>query len=416
MKRSDDNCLRVAVIGGGASGLASAVFAARTARQLNKRAVVNIYDGNSRVGKKILVTGNGRCNFSNENVTPANFHGASDFAYSVYSRFDSKCTSDFFRGLGLFPKSDNAGRIYPMSFQATAVLDALRQECLALGINEVCDTKITSLERSGNGFVLNGEIFAHRVILATGGKAAPVQGSDGSGFGLLRNFGVDVSPMFPALVPLNCENFTKSLKGIRAQGKITVKCDGRVLAQDTGEIQYTDYGLSGIPTMQVSRFAAEALNENKTVFAFVDSAPFFTAEELNGALTRIVKEHPEFPLEMLLSGLMPKKLGSYLLSCCSLNVNSKIGRLHPSVIEKIVTTVKNKKYKVSSVKGFADAQVTGGGIKASEIDADTMELKKVKGLYVCGEIVDVDGDCGGYNLQWAWSSAALAGTSIIREK
>lgn len=415
MMKRNNNCLSVAVIGGGASGLASAVFAAREARKLKKNVEINLYDSNSRVGKKILVTGNGRCNFSNENISSANFHGESDFAYRVYSRFDNKQTTDFFRSLGVFPKCDNAGRIYPMSFQATAVLDALRQECIALGINEVCETKITSLTKKGAGFLLNGTIYADCVILATGGKAAPVQGSDGSGFSLLKPFGVEIAPLFPALVPLNCENFTKALKGIRAQGKITIKCDGKILAHDTGELQYTDYGLSGIPSMQVSRFAAEALSENKTVFAFVDSAPNFSAEELTSVLTEIVNNHPDFPLEMLLSGIMPKKLGSFLLSCCSLNVNQRIAGLHPSVIKKIVSTVKNKKYKLSSVKGFSDAQVTGGGIPASEINEKTMELHKIKGLYVCGEIVNVDGDCGGYNLQWAWSSAALAGTSIIRE-
>ncbi len=413
MKNS--NKMKIAVIGGGASGLAAAVFAARAAKSFNKSVAINVYDGNPRVGKKILVTGNGRCNFTNENITEKNFHGDTEFASAVYSRFTYKDTEEFFHSLGVFSKSDNAGRVYPMSFQATAVLDALRQECLSLSINEVCDTKIVSLKKQGSGFVLNDTMFADRVILATGGKAAPVQGSDGSGFELLRPFGIECAPLLPALVPLNCDNFTKALKGIRAQGKITLKCDGKVIAEDSGEIQYTDYGLSGIPSMQVSRFAAEKLYESKTVFAHVDSAPYFTAPELKKELFILVKENPEMPLEMLLSGIIPKKLGSYLLSCCSLNINQKIGKLHPSVIEKIVAAVKNKKYKISSVKGFSDAQVTAGGIRAKEINPETMELKKVKGLYVCGEIVNVDGDCGGYNLQWAWSSAYVAGTSIIRE-
>lgn len=415
MKMRTDK-MTIAVIGGGASGLASAIFAARTARQMNKKVTVNVYDGNPRVGKKILVTGNGRCNFSNENITDKNFHGDSAFAFQVYSRFGYRQTEDFFHSLGVFSKCDNAGRVYPMSFQATAVLDALRQECQQPEINEICDTKITTLRKQGSGFILNDDIYADKVILATGGKAAPVQGSDGSGFSLLRPFGIECAPLLPALVPLNCENFTKSLKGIRAQGKIILKCEGKVIAEDTGEIQYTDYGLSGIPSMQVSRFVAESLYEKKTVFAHVDSAPCFTAEELRKELMCLVKNKPDMPVEMLLSGIMPKKLGTFILSECSLNLGLKIGKLNQSVIEKIVTAVKNKKYKVTSVKGFPDAQVTAGGIRASEINPVTMELKKVRGLYVCGEIVNVDGGCGGYNLQWAWSSAYVAGTSIIREK
>lgn len=417
MKKMTDtrNKFTVAVIGGGAAGLASAIFAARQALLENKRITVNVYDRNPRVGKKILVTGNGRCNFTNENVTECNFHGDSAFAFSVYSRFTSSGAQEFFHSIGVFPKADAAGRVYPMSFQATAVLDALRQECSKLGINEICDTKITDVRKNGNGFILNNEIFADKIILATGGKAAPVQGSDGSGFGLLRPFSVECAPLLPALTALICDRFTKSLKGIRAQGKIALKCDGKIIAEDTGEIQYTDYGLSGIPSMQVSRFAAVALNENKTVFAHVDSAPSFTAEELKNELMAIVRNNPDMPVEMLLSGIIPKKLGTFILSECSLNLSLTVGKLNVAVIEKIVTAVKNKKYKICSVKGFSDAQVTAGGIRASEINPGTMELKKIKGLHVAGEIVNVDGDCGGYNLQWAWSSAYVAGTSIVRE-
>ena len=413
MKKSKS--MTVAVIGGGASGLASAVFAARAAVTSNIPVTVNVYDSNPRVGKKILVTGNGRCNFSNENISASNFHGDTELAVSVYSRFDNYNTREFFHSIGVFPKADNAGRVYPMSLQATAVLDALRQECMSLGVREICDTKITSLAKSGRGFVLNESLYADKVILATGGKAAPVQGSDGSGFELLRSFGVECAPLLPALTPLICDGFTKSLKGIRAQGRITLKCDGRILSEDTGEIQYTDYGLSGIPSMQVSRFAAEKLYEKKTVYAHVDSAPFLTADELRKELIMLTRNNPDMPAEMLLSGIIPKKLGSYILSECSLNLSLKIGKLNPAVVDKIVTAVKNKKYKLASVKGFSDAQVTAGGIRASEINPVTMELKKLKGVHVCGEIVNVDGDCGGYNLQWAWSSAYVAGTSIIRE-
>ena len=417
MKKMIDsrNKQTIAVIGGGAAGLSSAIFAARAAKADHKAVEINVYDKNPRVGKKILVTGNGRCNFTNENISVCNFHGDSKLAYEVYSRFTYSDTEEFFHGIGVFPKADAAGRVYPMSSQATAVLDALRCECNKLGINEICDTPITDIRRKGSGFLLNNSIYADKVILATGGKAAPVQGSDGSGFALLRPFGIECAPLLPALTALICDKFTKSLKGIRAQGKITLRCDGRVIAEDTGEIQYTDYGLSGIPSMQVSRFASEALNDNKTVYAHVDSAPCFSADELKNELLFVIKNNPSMPVEMLLSGIMPKKLGVFILSECSLNLSLRIGKLNSAVIDKIVTAVKNKKYIVSSVKGFNDAQVTAGGIRASEINSRTMELKRIKGLHVAGEIVNVDGDCGGYNLQWAWSSAYVAGTSIIRE-
>ena len=408
--------IKIAIIGAGASGLAAAVFASYKAESLGIKADITLFEANSRVGKKILVTGNGRCNFTNENVSATHFRGESDFAYNVYSRFDSAKAVEFFRTLGLYSKSDASGRVYPLSLQATSVLDVLRYEISKNSVKEITDTKVTSLKRSGKGFLINGSFYADKVILATGGKAAPVQGSDGSGFSLLAPFSIDCSLLLPALTPIVCQDFTKALKGIRAQGTISVKCDGKTVASDTGEIQYTDYGLSGIPSMQVSRYAAKLLAEGrKDVVAVVDSAPAFSCDELKAMLREIVNSHPGFTGEMLLGSIMPKKLGAYLLSEISINPMKETGRLHDAVIDRIVSVVKNKKYKISSVKGFNDAQVTAGGIKAAEINPDTMELKKVKGLYVCGEIVDVDGECGGYNLQWAWSSAFAAGTSVIQE-
>lgn len=410
------NMLKIAVIGAGASGLAAAIFAAQEASRKNKKVSITLYESNPRVGKKILVTGNGRCNFSNENITASHFRGESEFAFDVYSRFTNESAVEFFRSLGLCSRSDSAGRIYPMSLQAAAVLDVLRCETVRRRIREVTETKITSVKRNGSGFLLNDRYYADRVILATGGKAAPVQGSDGSGFALIKPFGISCSPLLPALTPIVCTDFTRSLKGIRAQGKISVRLGGKILSEDTGEIQYTDYGLSGIPSMQVSRFVAEALDGGRSdVVAVVDSAPAFTAEELRAVLTQINTAHPSFTGEMLLGSIMPKKLGAFLLSEISINPQKETGRLHDAVIDKIVSAVKNKKYKISSVRGFADAQVTAGGISASEINPSTMELKKVKGMHVCGEIVDVDGECGGYNLQWAWSSAYVAGTAAVQE-
>lgn len=406
----------IAVIGGGSSGLFAAITAAREAAKLNKKVKISILEANPRVGKKILVTGNGRCNFTNENISIDNFHGESELAYKIYSDFDNEQTLGFFRDIALFSKSDFAGRVYPLSSQATAVLDALRCEAAKLGIEEITDTKITSLEKNGNGFLLNGSIQAKKCIIAAGGKAAPVQGSDGSGFALVKKFGVTVTPLYPALTPLVCDNFTKGLKGIRAQGKISIRCAGKILAEDTGEIQYTEYGLSGIPSMQISRFAAHALAENKAdVFAVVDSCPSFSSEELARILNGIIKNSPTMTGELLLAGLLPKRLGTALLTECSVSPTKETGKIFPAVVDKIVSAVKNKKYKVCSVKGFNDAQVTSGGIPAFEIDGNTLELKKVRGLYVAGEIIDVDGDCGGYNLQWAWSSGHKAGLNAVRE-
>ena len=404
----------IAVIGGGASGLMAAAAAAGEAKQAGVRVNVTVYEGNPRVGKKILVTGNGRCNLTNEKMGAQYYRGATALFEAVYAQFDREATLSFFDDAGLFTRADLAGRVYPMSNQAASVLDTLRNVCAERGVKEVTSCKITSLQKRGEGYILNGEYYADRVIVACGGKAAPVHGSDGSGYALLKPFGVTITPLYPALTPVCIENFTKSLKGIRAAGKITLKSAGKVIAEAAGEIQYTDYGLSGIPAMQVSRFAAQTLAGGNEVLAFVDSAPDVPAEELTRRLLQMKGSHPAMTAENLLAGLLPKRLGTVLIASCSLSPAKEIGGLHDNAVSKIVSAVKRTKYKVSAVRGFADAQVTAGGVAEEEIDAAAMELKKAKGLYVCGEIADVDGDCGGYNLQWAFSGGAVAGKSAVR--
>lgn len=411
------NVFSLAVIGGGASGLVAAISAARTAQQSNRKIKITVYEANSRVGKKILVTGNGRCNITNADINSECYFGSKDLFFSVYERFDNKALIAFLEELGLKVKTDFAGRVYPLSNQAASVLDVLRYELLRHKINIVSDTKITSVKKSGKGFLLNNEFFADACIVATGGKAAPVHGSDGSGFELLKPFNIKVTPIYPALTALCVENFTKALKGIRADGEISVKCAGKTWLRASGEIQYTEYGLSGIPSMQVSRAAAEqlSLNNGKDVFAVVDSAVSMTDEELKQFLISLARSNPDMPGEMLLAGLMPKRLGVTLMNECSLSIEKSVRCINPGAFDKLVNAVKHKKYKISSVKGFNDAQVTAGGISADEIDSDTLELKKIKGMYVCGEIVDVDGTCGGYNLQWAFSSGYLAGKKSVME-
>ncbi len=416
MKKTREYRKTIAVIGGGASGLIAAIAAADEVKRQKSAADIVIYEANARVGKKLLVTGNGRCNFSNKSVTADNFYGEPKLALSIYEKFDNSQTVEFFRSIGVLAKADVSGRIYPMSFQASAVLDALRYEVQRLGITIQTDTPVDTIEPLQYGYLLNGSYRADVCIIATGGKAAPVHGSNGSGFRLLESLGIKATPLYPALVPLVCDRFNKGLKGVRAQGTISIRCNGRELACDTGEIQYTEYGLSGIPSMQVSASVAAALDvANSDVIAVVDSCPELGSRELKSALTEFAVMNPDMPAEMLLAGIIPKKLGSQLIADCSLNPLKPIGRIHEGVIDKIVTTVKSKKYRVVAVKSFADAQVTAGGISAGEINENSLELKTLKNVFVCGELVNVHGDCGGYNLQWAWSSGFIAGKNAAKE-
>ena len=414
MLQNTKKTYRIAVIGGGASGLFAAAVAAKEAASCDMPVSVAVYEGNARVGKKILVTGNGRCNLTNERMGEEYYRGSPALFRAIYAQVDREAVLSIFEDAGLYVRADQAGRVYPMSNQASSVLDALRNVCAERGVEEVTACKIVELKRHGDGFLLNGTYCCDKAIIACGGRAAPVHGADGGGFTLLKSFGISVTPLFPALTPLCVKDFTKALKGVRAVGALTLKSAGKTLAQAAGEIQYTDYGLSGIPAMQVSRFAAQRLAEGGEVFAVVDSAPYFSAQELQDKLFSIGKAHPALTTEAALAGFLPKRLGTVLAASCSVSPEKKIGALHENVLEKITAAVKCAKYPVSAVRGFADAQVTAGGVAEEEINASTMELRRAKGLYVCGEIVDVDGDCGGYNLQWAFSSGAVAGRSAVR--
>lgn len=404
---------QIAVIGGGASGLCAAIEAARTAQN---RAEITVYEALGRCGKKILATGNGRCNLANTDTDFSHYHGNVQLVQSVFEQYDLQSALDFFKDLGLFMRADAAGRVYPLSNQASAVLDALRFESDRLQIRVKTEEKITDIKKQNGKWLLNGTFAADCVILACGGKAAPVHGSDGTGYVLAKKLGVSVEEPLPALTALVVEQFTKALKGIRAEGCITVKCGGQVLASSAGEIQYTDYGLSGIPAMQVSgavsRYLASGAKAPCQVI--VDRAPSVSAEELTAFIERAKKERPTLLCEDLLTGIMPKRLGVTVLTECSLQPQKPLTAMNAGVIPTLVTAIKNKKYKINSVCGFADAQVTAGGIPACEINAQNMELHKANDVFVCGELVNVDGDCGGYNLLWAWNSGRLAGANAAK--
>lgn len=400
----------VAIIGGGFSGMIAAI----TLKRLCPSAETILFEALPRVGKKILVTGNGRCNLTNENTGTEFWHGDEKLITSVISGADNKSMLNFFEELGLFCRADFAGRYYPMSNQASSVLDALRSETERLNIRIVTDSRITSLMKCGNRWKI-GNTTADCVIFACGGKAASVHGSDGSGLELLRNMGVEITPLYPSLVPLYVGGFTKSLKGIRAQGTITIKDAGRVLASDTGEIQYTDYGISGIPAFQVSGACVRAIGQGREVTAIVDSAPTFSSDELKAIILAQIKKYPAAPAENILSGIMPKKLFGYFLRECSLNPEKSSAAVSAGAVGKIVQAVKAKKYRISGVGSFSEAQVTSGGISAAELDSRSLEIRKLRGVFACGEIIDVDGLCGGYNLQWAYSSAVVAAKGTAKE-
>lgn len=401
----------VIVVGAGASGLIAAIAAAE------KGCSVLIIEQKDKAGKKILATGNGKCNFTNMYQAPDCYRSDdSTFAMKVLSNFDNKRTLEFFKRLGIVPMNRN-GYIYPNSEQANSIVEVLLMECKALNIDivyneKVIETKepdftITTLQSDKSKAVY----YAKKLILATGGSATPKLGSDGSGYLLSKAFGHKIIKPLPALVSLfSPDKFCKTVSGVRTGAKASIYVDNNYLLEEEGEIIFTDYGISGIPIMQISRYASRALDEGKLVHLILDLFLNNTLNELIGMLINRCNNNPDRTTEQMLVGMLNHKLNYILIKEAKLIPESPCHILSKSDIIRLAKVIKGLKVRISGTNTFDFAQVTSGGVKTSEIDSNSLESKLRKGLYLTGEIIDVDGSCGGYNLQWAWSTGYIAGS------
>lgn len=401
--------MKIAVIGGGASGLIAAIAAARNGAQ------VTIYEKMNRVGKKILATGNGRCNYTNIDMSIHRYHGKNiKNAEAVLNYFDLHATLNFFEDLGISPYVGELGKVYPSSLQASSMLDVLRYEVQRLGIEEVTDCEITELRKSKDKFSIigkSGSFQADKVILATGGKASPQLGSDGKGYDIAKSFGHKIVETFPALVQLKLEGkYFKRISGIRFDGTVKGFTDKGVVREDEGEILFTEYGISGPPVLQISRKVIEELNKKNKVFVAVDMFPHTTQLELYDILSARFGRIGYKSIEEGLIGFINKNLIPVVLMEAGFeDLKKKCGKLNKKEIYKTIDILKGWKFEVTGHNTWQQAQSTAGGVDMSEVNPKTLESAKVRGLYLSGELLDVDGDCGGFNLQWAWSSGYTAG-------
>ncbi|HAX51903.1 NAD(P)/FAD-dependent oxidoreductase [Muricomes intestini] len=398
---------KIAVIGGGASGLLAAISAAQ------EGADVCIYEHKDRIGKKILSTGNGRCNFTNLNQEPIHYHSENIlFPWRIVKKFDIQHTVAFFLKLGIYSKNRN-GYLYPQSDQASAILDVLRMEVKRLGIQVKTEAKCKEISPVKEGFLIRteaGDFSAQKVILAAGSMAAPSSGSDGSGYRIAESLGHRLVPVLPSLVQLRCEEgFYKGIAGVRAEGLVSLCVGGECYAREQGEIQFTNYGISGIPVFQVSRYAAIGLHEGKQVIALLNFMPDFTEEQFLIFLRNRIETRPQKSAEEFLTGLFHKKLSDLWIKLSHINRTKIMQDCTEKEIERLAHLIQNFSTKVVQTNSFEQAQVCRGGIDTKEVNPDTLESLLIPGLYFAGEILDVDGICGGYNLQWAWSSGHTAG-------
>lgn len=401
--------MKTAVIGGGASGLMAAIAAARNGSE------VTIYEKLNRVGKKILATGNGRCNYTNMNMSIGRYHGKNiKLAENVLNFFDLNKTLNFFEDLGINPYVGELGKVYPSSLQASSVLDVLRYEAERLKVKEITDFEVIELRKSKGVFSIIGRDNAYeaeKVILAAGGKASPQLGSDGKGYELAKSFGHRIIDPFPALVQLKLKGqYFKRITGIRFDGVVKGFTDKKVIREDEGEILFTEYGISGPPILQISRNVIEELNKGHKVFVSVDMFPQFSKVDLYDLLSLRFNKISYKSMEDGMVGFINKKLITVVIMEAGFeDLNKKCGKLNKKEIYKIIDILKEWKFEVTGHNTWQQAQSTAGGVDMSEVNPKTLESAKVKGLYLTGEILDVDGDCGGFNLQWAWSSGYTAG-------
>ncbi|MGN0561217.1 MAG: aminoacetone oxidase family FAD-binding enzyme [Candidatus Fimenecus sp.] len=400
---------RVAVIGGGASGFAAAITISEKAKDFT----VTIYEKLQKPLKKLLATGNGRCNLTNAELSPTDYFGDRDFAAAALTRFSPQENIAFFRDMGLLCKTEAMGRVYPVSGQASSVREILCAEAQRRGVQVVNDCEITAIQPQNGGFLLNGKIACDIVLLCAGGSAAPKHGTDGGAYKLLGALGHKIIPPAPALTALECADFPKSLKGVRQVCDVTLLQDRKPIYEITGEVQFTEYGLSGIPIMQLSRLVSTAPNAEFSVQ--LNCLSGIKTPDITAFLQETAAKNPQKSAETLAQGLLPQALGNALLWRCGIRKDEPCASLTNSRLAYFAEEITAFTVKVTGVRGFDFAQVTAGGADCREFDCETMQSKRIPRLYACGEALNVDGGCGGYNLQWAWSSGRAAGEAVVKE-
>ena len=412
-----DTLYDIAVIGGGASGMMAALSAAETAPGLR----IAVLERLSRVGKKLMATGNGRCNLTNTNASEKDYHGAVFFMRPAMNAFPPRKVMERFMELGVYPNEEYGGRVYPLSDQASSVLDVLRSSMQEKGVEEICDFEVSAITRAKAGYRLSSkdgrQVIARRVICSAGGMTAPTLGGSSSGYKLLESCGHRSTPRFPALVQLKTDPaLVKPLKGMKYTGDIDILVNGRLRRTESGEVLFTEYGLSGPAVMQVSRAASQALSQKKpqSVEARLHLLPLEYEETLS-LLRRRRKLLARRPLENFLTGMVNKRIGQTIVKISTaLPLTAESGTLTDEHLGALASMLTGWTIEITGTQTFEQAQVTAGGVMTQDIDPHTMESLLAPGLYITGEILDIDGDCGGFNLQWAWASGILAGESCAK--
>lgn len=398
----------VAIIGGGASGLVAAISLARQGKK------VVILERNPRIGKKILVTGNGRCNYTNVDLVYEDYNHPA-FVQNVLNQFGVQDTLSFFEDLGIVPKVEKEGKTYPYSEQASSIVDVLLYEIEQLGIQVLTETLITEVKKKTHFEIYSNQkliIQAKKVLLATGGKAMPQSGSDGMGYQLAKSLGHTIEPLFPTIGKVVLDfPYLKHLDGLKLETQVDLVVDNQIVQSEFGDTLFTSYGISGPTILDCSRKVGVAFQEQKschfeiTLVNHLDKKPLYQRFINRGHVA----------IDQALIGLIHKRLIPVVLGLSGIEPkNALIQHIPPQKMTQLIQLLLKLELRITGLRGFEEAQATAGGVSIHEVDSTTLESKKVPGLYFSGEVIDIDGRCGGFNLQWAWSSGIVAANAIAR--
>lgn len=404
----------IGIIGGGASGIFSSIVA-KDESDLS----VAVFESEDRILKKVLKTGNGKCNLTNKNLCLSNFHGNPLILKSVFSKCPQSLTLNIFKNLGIRVVFDENGKCFPASYQASSIVDGLRFGASKRGVKIYAETEIVKIEKKDEKFLLRADnrynFLCSKVIFSTGGLAG-LKKKEENFFRVLKDLNVNIIKPFPTLVQLRLVETDpfKSMEGCKWECGVILNVDGKNTLVENGEILFTNYGISGNAILNISREAVKNLNENKKVKILIDLLPEMTDVEIKDELTFRIKRFGDYDLEFLFNGWINKRIGVIFLKSLGFNMNDKINVLTEKDVEKIINNIHSFTFTVANHNGFLNAQVMAGGVSVDDVDFETLQHKRIKGLYFAGEILDIDGKSGGYNLQWAWSSGYVSAFYAVK--
>lgn len=406
----------IAIIGGGAAGLAAAIFAAQTAG-VGARQIV-VLDSASKIGAKILISGGGRCNVTHHVVHPEDFSGSRNIVRNILAAFDAPAAVRWFESLGVHLKREDTGKLFPVTDRARTVLEALLNRCAALRVSVLTDHRVTDVVASEHGFRMqhtHGALHARRVIMASGGCSLPRTGSDGSGWDIVRRVGHSVTATYPALVPLVLgDGFHAELSGVSVPVELSTIAGLKRIDRRTGSLLFTHFGISGPVVMDASRFWVIAQANDEPVEMRCSFAPGENFERVERWLMESTTARPRAAIATLVKEKLPERLAVALVRAAQVDPATRVSQLSRDQRRAVVHTLTDTRLPVERARGWDYAEVTAGGVPLQEIDYRTLASRRVPGLYLIGEMLDCDGRIGGFNFQWAWATGSIAGRAASR--